>query len=435
MSWTGTQWRRLDTSEIRAVVYDHLENAVIENSGLDADGKPKTPTPWNPNRAKVSNVLDAWEGLATVDSELTPPSWRTDSPGRPRHVVACENGLLRLTDRAVLDHTPDYFNLVSVPFAFDPDAPLPKVWLRSLNEWLPNDAEAVEALQEWFGYIVSGRTDMHKIAMLIGPPRSGKGTIARVLQSLIGPDNVAGLSTGDLGSRFGLQSLIGKTLGTIADARVSVRSDGIVENLLRISGEDRIQIDIKHREPWNGQLSTRLMFLSNELPRLPDSSNAITTRMLAIQFRRTFLGNENTDLTKQLLGELPGILLWALDGLDRLDARRKFVQPASGAELLVALGEGASPVEQFIRERCETGVDRKEPVDSLYSGYRSWCEANGYSTPNAATFGKQLTSAMATIAPDLHLERKRLGSHADRTYVYVGIELRENKRMTIKSER
>ncbi|MDQ1182039.1 phage/plasmid primase, P4 family [Rhodococcus sp. SORGH_AS_0301] len=422
MAWGGTQWRRLDESACRKLVYDHLENAVID-AGTDKDGVPIPPKPWNPNRTRVSNVLDAMEGLVTIDSELTPPSWRTPSHGSP-HVVACTNGLLRVSDRILIEHTPDYFNLVSVPFAFDPAAARPTVWLRSLNEWLPGDAEAIEALQEWFGYIVSGRTDMHKIAMLIGPPRSGKGTIARVLEALVGKENVTGPSTGDLGSRFGLEPLIGKTLGTIADGRVTVRADGIVENLLRISGEDRIQIDIKHQQPWNGKLSARLMFLSNELPRLPDSSNAIKTRMLAFQFRRSFLGAENTNLIDQLTGELPGILLWALDGLDRLYSRGRFLQPDSGAHLLEVLGEGASPVETFIREACETGVERSVAVEIIYKRYSDWCGANGYTPANSSNFGQQLVAAMSTIAPDIKVEKRRVGGRGGRVPTYIGVDVR-----------
>ncbi|MDX2595937.1 MULTISPECIES: hypothetical protein [Streptomyces] len=37
-------------------------------------------------------------------------------------IVACANGLLRIRDRAVRAHTPGFFNQVSVPFAYDPNA-------------------------------------------------------------------------------------------------------------------------------------------------------------------------------------------------------------------------------------------------------------------------------------------------------------------------
>jgi phage/plasmid-associated DNA primase len=41
------------------------------------------------------------------------------------------------------------------------------------------EAEEIGTLQEWFGYILSGRTDLQKILLLIGPRRSGKGTTSR----------------------------------------------------------------------------------------------------------------------------------------------------------------------------------------------------------------------------------------------------------------
>ena len=42
------------------------------------------------------------------------------------------------------------------------------------------------------GYVLTQDTSHQKILTLIGPPRSGKGVIARVITGLIGPMNVAG---------------------------------------------------------------------------------------------------------------------------------------------------------------------------------------------------------------------------------------------------
>lgn len=49
-----------------------------------------------------------------------------------------------------------------------------------------DDAQSIDTLSEWFGYSLLPDTRHHKLLMLIGPPRSGKGTIARVLRGLIG---------------------------------------------------------------------------------------------------------------------------------------------------------------------------------------------------------------------------------------------------------
>lgn len=57
--------------------------------------------------------------------------------------------------------------------------------------------------------------------LIVGPKRSGKGTIARVLTRLIGNGNVSGPTTSSLAGPFGLQPLIGKTLAIVSDAGIS----------------------------------------------------------------------------------------------------------------------------------------------------------------------------------------------------------------------
>ena len=64
--------------------------------------------------------------------------------------------------------------------------------------------------------------------MLVGPKRSGKGTIARILTDLIGKANVAGPTLSGLGTNFGLAPLIGKPLAIIDDARLSGKADASV---------------------------------------------------------------------------------------------------------------------------------------------------------------------------------------------------------------
>jgi putative DNA primase/helicase len=46
---------------------------------------------------------------------------------------------------------------------------------------LADDVEAIETLQEWCGYCLTTDTRQQKIFLVVGPKRSGKGTIARVL--------------------------------------------------------------------------------------------------------------------------------------------------------------------------------------------------------------------------------------------------------------
>lgn len=56
--------------------------------------------------------------------------------------------------------------------------------------------------------------------MIVGPKRSGKGTIARVLTHMLGRDNVANPTLSGLSSQFGLAPLIDKRAAIISDARL-----------------------------------------------------------------------------------------------------------------------------------------------------------------------------------------------------------------------
>ena len=152
------------------------------------------------------------------------------------------------------------------------------------------------------GLLLTDDTSHHKLFMLVGPPRSGKGTIARVMQLMHGKENVAGPTLSSLAMNFGLQELIGKPVAVISDARLSGRSDAavIAERLLSISGEDCLTIDRKHRDPWTGTLPTRFLILTNELPRIADSSGALASRFVILMLTKSFLGKEDHQLMTKL---------------------------------------------------------------------------------------------------------------------------------------
>ena len=84
--------------------------------------------------------------------------------------------------------------------------------------------------------MISGRLDLHKILLLVGPTRAGKGVIARILGALVGAENVAGPTLSSLNGDFGLAPLLGKTLAVVSDARLNGRgAHVVVERLLSIS--------------------------------------------------------------------------------------------------------------------------------------------------------------------------------------------------------
>lgn len=420
--WDGTAWPELEEDAVEAAVWSFFEHAgwIKETRWYEPEW-----VPFQPNRSKVADIFEALTAVVFVDAVVEMPSWR--APGLaemfpPTETVAMANGILHVPSRVLIPATPAYFNTYALPYDFDPHARPPTRWLSFLDELWPDDDESKDTLQEIFGYVLLADTSQQKIIFLVGPKRSGKGTIARVVRGLLGTRSVAGPTLASLGTNFGLQALLGKPLAIISDARLGTRTDSsvVTERLLTISGEDAITADRKYKEPWTGTLPTRLMIISNELPRLSDSSGALASRFLVLKTTESFFGREDSGLTDALLAELPGILLWALDGYERLQARGHFVQPTSSTEVIADLEDLASPVGTFLRERCDQGVEYEVPVTDLYTAWRVWCERNGRAATNAQTFGRDLRA----VLPHLRVVQHRTGDGDGRERVYQGIRLR-----------
>jgi putative DNA primase/helicase len=408
--WRTSHWAELEDRAIHSLLYRFVEHATyFEN---------KTKKPWAPTRKKIGDLVDALAAICMLPQDFNQPNWLDGRPSRGV-VVSVRNGLLDVERRKLLPHTPQYFNQTSVPFDYDAHAPQPERWLAFLNQLWPNDPQAIAVLGEWFGYVISGKLDLHKILLMVGPTRGGKGVIARLLTSLIGRQHVAGPTLNSLGGEFGLAPLIGKPLAIISDARfVGKNANVVVERLLSISGEDTLTVNRKYKDQWTGKLPSRLHVISNELPRLGDASEAITGRIVLLLLTNSWLGKEDLELEAALYGELTGILNWSLLGLQRLTVnnRNRFTRLSSSDEAIIAMRDLASPVGAFVREQCVTGAAFQIKIDDLYAVYKSWVEDNGHAKDSKQTFGRNLRAAV----PAVTVRRPR---EADRARMYVGIDI------------
>jgi putative DNA primase/helicase len=399
-SWSGSHYPIVDEATIRAQLWTFLEQAYRPVGGGVAE-------PLKPTSARVANVLDPMRAVCNLPASIAPPVWLRSSKIPAREIIACANGLLHLPTRRLHPHDPAFFNVNAGDFDFDPDAACPE-WLIFLADLWPDDPEAIETLQDWFGYSLTTDTSQHKILMLVGPKRGGKGTIGRVLTALLGPTNVCSPTLSSLGTNFGPWQLVDTQLAIIADARLSGRADQhiIAERLLSISGEDLQTIDRKFKGPWTGRLAVRFMILTNELPRIADASTALPSRFIVLPLSRSFLGIENHALTDRLIDERAGILNWALDGRNRLTDRGHFIQPQSGQDLIRELEDLASPVGTFVRERCTVAPGARVECSALFDAWKAWCEAQGRDHPGTAqTFGRNLRAVVPGLRIVQHPRR------------------------------
>jgi putative DNA primase/helicase len=316
--------------------------------------------------------------------------------------------------------TPDYFGSWSLTYDFNPKAPEPKQWLAFLKSLWPNDPGSIATLQEWFGYCLTEDTSQQKMLLLVGQRRSGKGTIARILAAMVGEDNIVAPTMNTLPKDFGTEPLIGKPVGIMGDVVISGRVDqaAIVETLLSISGEDAQTVRRKHKPSWTGRLPTRFMMMANDVPRLNNVSGALAGRFIILRILESFFGREDRNLEKKLLAELPGILLWAIEGWRCLNARGRFAPPESSDAEVAEMEELNSPIKVFLADRCIIGDGHEIETGELYRAYCLWCEQEGREHPgDRQLLGRSLRSADPSITT---FQKKSLGVH---TRYYKGVAL------------
>ena len=183
----------------------------------------------------------------------------------------------------------------------------------------------IQLLQEWFGYCLLPDTSQQKILAINGPLRSGKSTITRVLRASLGIRNVACPSIRSLSGQFGIWGLLDKLVAIVPDAMLLRPCPALEELLKSISGEDAVDIHRKGLPPLTGvKLPARIVIVSNDPPQFCDPSGAMEQRILSLRTHRSLFGKEDITLTNTFLGELPGILNWAIQGRERLHSRGHF---------------------------------------------------------------------------------------------------------------
>lgn len=376
--WQSSHYGDVSSDYLKADVNLFLDCAGRVKKTEDGDFET---VPFHPKRSHVNEIYGALESLSYLGDTLQPPFWLGDSVPDlgAGEILACQNGLLHLPTKELLPHTPAFFTQNAIDYDFDPNAPAPTQWLAFLDQLWPNDPESISALQEWFGYCLMADTTQQKAFMLVGPKRSGKGTIARVLEAVIGVHNVVSPTLASLGGNFGLSPLLGKRLAIISDARISTKTDTaiVAERLLSITGEDSVSIDRKFLSSWEGKLDTKFLLLSNELPRIADTSGALPSRFIVLIMTYSFFGREDRGLTSRIFRERPGILNWAIEGYESLCRRGYFQQPDSAFDAVRELEDLASPIGAFVRDRCIVQSGRVIRVDDLFDAWERWCTEQG----------------------------------------------------------
>lgn len=304
-----------------------------------------------------------------------------------KHVFNMSNGILNLDNNELMPHSPNWLLMSKSPTKYDPDAECPR-FLDFLDQAL--EPKYHDLIGEFIGYVLWPKYHIQKAFMFFGPKRTGKSTLMRVIEAVIGKHDCSHVSLQDLmENRFMRARLFGKKLNSYGDLPATPLKDaGIFKN---VTGEDTIDAENKYEHPFSFNNVAKILFSANRLPRLKVPDDAFYGRWIIVPFENSVYGKEDPNLTEKLTTseESSGILNFGLEGLSRLRANGwKFTYEDDAGAIY---RRKSNPIIGFLEERCDTSSEGYVVKTDLIAAYNQYANLMGFPPAQSKkAFGKEV---------------------------------------------
>lgn len=308
-------------------------------------------------------------------------------------------------------HAPIDLITMQTSVAWDEAATCPQ-WERFLLEIMEGDAEMVAFLQRVVGYALTGSTKEQCFFILQGHGSNGKSTFVDTIMKLLGGYSKSAQfqtfadTKANQDVRNDIADLRGSRFVSAVEPEEGARlAEGVVKQL---TGGDAIKARFLYQEAFEFYPTFKVFLSCNPKPRIRGTDNGIWRRVRFIQFNRRYRMTEtdptswpeaDRDLPQRVLGELPGILRWAVEGCMEWQ-RIGLAPPKKVLDATKAYRKEQDVLGQFVEECCDLCEGELVSSAELYEAYQAWCRRTGHTYPLAANqFGAKLTEAYPSIEP------------------------------------
>jgi putative DNA primase/helicase len=308
-------------------------------------------------------------------------------------IINLKNGLYNWRTGEFLPHTPDYYSLNQKNIVYNPKA-RPKYFIKFLKEVLhPEDILTgidIIAFTFW-------RDNPHEhYFILIGTGANGKSVYTGLITNLHGLKNISNVSLNSLvTNRFALASLENKDVNI--DTELSSTTIKDISILKKLTGKQPITIEKKGIDQYDTILHAKQIFNANQMPNIPDNSDARYRREIILSFPFQFEGErEDPDLLKKLSSEeeksgIFNIIAIALKRITQNGGRiyinqKTIKERREKAELI------HDPIKAFTNKAiAKNSVEAdNETKEVLYLAYKRFCKFHKLPVEQKETLGKIL---------------------------------------------
>ena len=336
--------------------------------------------------SKTANLNAAWKRLTEH-----PDLFQRDVQWAGGEVIVCQNGVLEIASGKFHPHGPHWYAQRKIGVAYEPGKECPAFQSLLASMFADRDISDRDAfltvVQDWVGSALAVShlsREERKALILVGPSRTGKTELSRIIRLLIG-DPIATPSVSEVSERFGLSSLY-QAAAWIRDDAINEGDDLDPQRFKTIVTGEPIDIERKHKPAVAGvELQLPVLLTTNALPRARDKSDAIFNRSLVLEMT-SVVSEEQAHAARQRAGvtrgmtlgawiasnEGPGILNWALIGLRRLLERGSYDLPESVRAAIQRFKDDNNPVGEWARAAIAKAPHGKVARADMMCAYHGW---------------------------------------------------------------
>lgn len=314
-----------------------------------------------------------------------------DEMGGPPFRICAQNGVIDVSgsEPELLPHSPDYNFLAQLGCDYDEDADCP-TFKAALDDWI-SDRKTRMKIQEYAGYCLwHWGLPHHKVLFLVGPTASGKSTFLDTIRAMMGDGTVSNLTPQQLtNDDFDASGIYGKWVNVRNDI-----PDDMIQNtgmFKEVSAGDPVKIEFKYEDHFYYEPTAKHMFSANQLPDANTDDEAFYRRILLAPFPSTVPEHErDKHLDDKLQSELPGVLNWALEGLQRLQDQGEFTGDLDPTRTQDTWDKWGHAADRFATVCLEESTGENLRKADVYRAFSRFCESENIPSCSQNKFTRRL---------------------------------------------
>ena len=310
---------------------------------------------------------------------------------------------------------------------------------RAIDAWLDritqNDGDLKKFLLCYCAAVLTGRSDLQKILVMVGPGGTGKGTLIRLLSRVVGKSNTWSTSLKKLeDSSYELANIYLKRLVIFTDSSGEFVGDMSIFKAL--FGGDDVPFEQKYKQARAAFTFGGMGALAaNQYVSSSDKTSGLTRRIISVVLREIITEKEkavNPNFEEILYYELPGFFN-KLVSISRDTVTEVIRNPGPSIHKSKLEAElSTNPIAGWINDHvvvCDSGEETNIGTGPargtlpneyrLYPNYLTWCERQTRRPVSLSRFSDLVIDNCVSRGIDT-----RKGRRGDGTYL-VGLRLRK----------